>query len=115
MGAVVTEREPAEKKMTTDDRDQFSSMVRELSIALGKDGVVFAQALDALLAADKYQDPYLWSWMGGPIIQLPPDSIATQEAIFAAKPDIIIETGVARGGSAPFMASMLQLARKGNV
>src|SRR5258708_5260357 len=53
--------------------------------------------------------------MGFPIIQLPPDIIATQEVIFAAKPDIIIETGVARGGSVIFMASMLELTGKGKV
>jgi cephalosporin hydroxylase len=111
----VTEREPTEKKMTPDDRDQFSNMARERSIALGQDEAVFAQALSALLAADKYQYPYLWSWMGVPIIQLPADILATQEVIFATKPDFIVETGVARGGSVIFMASMLELIGKGKV
>jgi len=41
--------------------------------------------------------------MGVPIIQLPADVMATQEVIWATKPDVIIETGVARGGSVLFM------------
>jgi cephalosporin hydroxylase len=114
-GAVVTEQKPTEKNVTADDRAQFSETARAQSIALGKDDVVFEQALDALLAADKYQYSYLWSWMGVPIIQLPADVMATQEVIFATKPDVIIETGVARGGSVIFMASMLELIGKGKV
>jgi cephalosporin hydroxylase len=53
--------------------------------------------------------------MGVPIIQMPPDIIATQEIIWKAKPDVIIETGVARGGSVVFYASMLALIGKGKV
>jgi cephalosporin hydroxylase len=47
--------------------------------------------------------------MGRPIIQFPQDIIAMQEIIWSLKPDLIIETGVARGGSCVFYASMLQL------
>ena len=50
-----------------------------------------------------------------PIIQLPADVMATQEVIWATKPDFIIETGVARGGSVLFMASILELIGKGEV
>jgi cephalosporin hydroxylase len=53
--------------------------------------------------------------MGVPIIQLPADVMATQEVIWATKPDVIIETGVARGGSVLFMASLLELIGKGKV
>src|SRR5262245_34234888 len=53
--------------------------------------------------------------MGVPIIQLPADIMATQEVIWATKPDVIIETGVARGGSVLFMASLLELIGKGTV
>ena len=53
--------------------------------------------------------------MGVPIIQLPADIIATQEIIWATKPDLIVETGVARGGSVLFMASILELIGKGKV
>ena len=71
--------------------------------------------MNALHAADRYDYPYLWSWMGVPIIQLPADIIATQEIIWATKPDLIVETGVARGGSVLFMASILELIGKGKV
>ena len=98
-----------------DDRKRFESRSREQSVELGRDQSVFERSLDALLAANKYDYSYLWSWMGVPIIQLPADIMATQEVIFAAKPDIIIETGVARGGSVIFMASLLELLGKGKV
>lgn len=68
-----------------------------------------------MLAADKYQYAYLWTWMGVPIIQFPADIMATQEVIFATRPDVIIETGVARGGSVLFMASLLELIGRGKV
>src|SRR6476620_5763186 len=90
-------------------------MKRLNSIALGRDGEVFDLALRTLQAADRYNYPYLWSWLGVPIIQLPADVMATQEVIWATKPDVIIETGVARGGSVLFMASLLELLGKGKV
>jgi cephalosporin hydroxylase len=98
-----------------DDRKRFEDRSREHSIELGRDQSVFERSLEVLLAANKYDYSYLWSWMGVPIIQLPADVMATQEVIFAAKPDIIIETGVARGGSVIFMASLLELIGKGKV
>ncbi len=52
---------------------------------------------------------YNFSWMGRPIIQFPQDIMAMQELIWRVKPELIIETGVAHGGSIIFFASMLQL------
>jgi len=52
---------------------------------------------------------YNFSWMGRPIIQYPQDIIAMQEIIWNLKPDLIIETGIAHGGSLIFFASMLEL------
>lgn len=52
---------------------------------------------------------YNFRWMGRPILQLPQDVMALQEICFAAQPDVIIETGVAHGGSLVFFASMLHL------
>jgi len=52
---------------------------------------------------------YNFSWMGRPIIQVPQDVMAMQEIVWAVKPDLIIETGVAHGGSLIFYASMLEL------
>ena len=52
---------------------------------------------------------YNFRWFGRPIIQYPQDIVATQELVFATRPDLIIETGVARGGSLVFYASLLAL------
>lgn len=52
---------------------------------------------------------YNFSWLGRPIIQFPQDMIALQEIIWEVKPDMIIETGIAHGGSLIFSASMLTL------
>jgi cephalosporin hydroxylase len=59
--------------------------------------------------------PYTFSWMGRPIIQLPEDMIRTQEVIYRVKPDVIIETGVAHGGSLIFYATLCKAMGKGRV
>lgn len=53
--------------------------------------------------------PYTFSWMGRPIIQLPEDMIRMQEVIYQVKPTLIIETGVAHGGSLIFYASLFKM------
>ena len=58
---------------------------------------------------------YTFSWFGRPIIQLPEDMIRIQEVIYAIKPDVIIETGVAHGGSIIYYASILKALGKGRV
>lgn len=58
---------------------------------------------------------YNFSWMGRPIIQYPQDMIAMQEIIWEVKPDLIIETGIAHGGSIIYYASILELIGKGEV
>lgn len=61
----------------------------------------------------KYMNNF--SWLGRPMIQLPGDAMAMQEIIWAVKPDLIIETGVAHGGSVILSASMLELQGFGEV
>lgn len=58
---------------------------------------------------------YTFSWFGRPVIQLPEDMIRMQEVIYRLKPDIIVETGVAHGGSLVFYASIMQAIGKGHV
>ncbi len=62
-----------------------------------------------LLASSKHEYSYHFTWLGRPIIQYPQDILALQELIWNVKPDLIIETGIARGGSIVFFASMMQL------
>ena len=61
----------------------------------------------------KYQ--YTFSWFGRPVIQLPEDMIRMQEVIYQLKPDYIVETGIAHGGSLIFYASLCKAMGKGRV
>jgi cephalosporin hydroxylase len=58
---------------------------------------------------------YGFSWLGRPIIQLPDDMFRLQEVIYAVKPDVIVETGVAHGGSLIFHAGLCKAMGKGRV
>ncbi len=60
-------------------------------------------------AVSRYKYSYNFSWLGRPIIQLPQDIMAMQELIWQIKPALIVETGIAHGGSLIFYASMLEL------
>ncbi len=98
-----------------DDREDFEAHKRRQAAALGRDQEVFGRTLKTLVDLDRYDYTYLWSWLGVPIIQLPADVMATQEVIWTTRPDVIIETGVARGGSMIFLASILELCGRGQV
>jgi cephalosporin hydroxylase len=58
---------------------------------------------------------YSFTWLGRPIIQLPDDLLRVQEVIYGVKPDVLIESGVAHGGSLMFYASLLKLMGRGRV
>lgn len=58
---------------------------------------------------------YGFSWLGRPVIQLPEDMIRIQEAIYRVKPDVIVETGIAHGGSLVYYASLCEAMGKGRV
>ncbi len=63
----------------------------------------------------KSQYSYNFTWMGRPIVQYPQDMIAMQEIIWRLQPDLIIETGIAHGGSLIYYASLLELIGKGEI
>lgn len=58
---------------------------------------------------------YTFTWMGRPIIQLPEDMVRVQEVIYRVKPDVVVETGVAHGGSLVYYASLCRVMGKGRV
>lgn len=62
-----------------------------------------------IIQSGKYEYTYNFKWLGRPVLQLPTDIMALQELIWEVKPDLIIETGIAHGGSIIFSASMLEL------
>ncbi len=87
---------------------QFSKAVEENIARLGEASELPKKTLDWMLAAGIAGSyTYNFSWQGRPIIQYPQDIVAMQELIWQIKPDLIIETGIAHGGSVIFSASML--------
>jgi cephalosporin hydroxylase len=83
--------------------------------ANGINSAVQKAAADFNIESNKAQYSYNFSWMGRPIIQYPQDMIAMQELIWEIKPDLIIETGIAHGGSLIYYASLLELIGKGEI
>jgi len=70
---------------------------------------------DFMLKSSQYKYSYNFNWLGRPIIQYPQDIIAIQEIIWDVKPDLIIETGIAHGGSLILSASILEMIGRGEV
>lgn len=97
------------------DRKDFDEKKLEHAGEMSRDESLRKRALELVIDSDKYGYGYQWTWLGLPIIQLPQDIVATQEIIWKTKPDVIIETGIAWGGSVVLYASMLQLMGKGKV
>lgn len=112
MSAAVKKPKP---ESVQDDRASFEADKRVHAAAMAEDDSLAAEALDVLVRSDRHNWSYQWNWLGVPIIQMPPDIIAVQEILWEARPDIVIETGVARGGSLIFYASILELIGKGRV
>ena len=80
--------------------------------AQGKDESLKKLGLDFLIKTAPTKYSYNFQWMGRPIIAFPQDMIAMQEIIWEIQPDLIIETGVAHGGSIVYYASLLELIGK---
>ena len=95
--------------------EQFKQEVRDNIRGLSENKRGHALSLDWLMCVAENRYTYNFTWMGVPIIQFPQDIVAMQEIIWRVKPDLIIETGIARGGSLIFYASMLELLGKGHV
>lgn len=78
-------------------------------LGMGSDSALQGLTKDWLTAANRAKYSYHFEFLGRPIIQYPQDMIALQELIWEIKPDLIIETGIAHGGSLIMSASMLAL------
>jgi cephalosporin hydroxylase len=74
-----------------------------------------AMALAWVRASWDVKYVYSFTWMGRPVIQLPDDLLRMQEAVYAVKPDVILETGIAHGGSLIFNASLCEAMGHGRV
>ncbi len=95
--------------------NEFEKRNKEYIENMSKDDSFRTLTRSWLHASEKYEYSYHFSWLGRPIIQYPQDIIAAQEIIWKVKPDLIIETGIAHGGSLIFSASMLELIGHGEV
>lgn len=91
------------------DQFEFEKRNRECIRKMVADGTLQNLTKRWFKKASKYEYSYHFKWLGRPIIQFPQDIITMQEVIWRVKPDLIIETGIAHGGSLIFYASMLEL------
>lgn len=98
-----------------DDREQFAAERKGHLAALAADAELAAASVDAYRRADEHGFSYVWDWMGLPVIQSPTDLVVLQEIIWRTRPQLIVETGVARGGSIVFFGSILELVGDGSV
>lgn len=89
--------------------EDFQERNKEMSARMSRDRDLKDLTQEWFSRSSKYEYSYHFSWLGRPIIQFPQDIIASHEIIWSVKPDLIIETGIAHGGSLIFNASMLEL------
>ena len=89
--------------------DNFENEKAENIRKQGMDLKLRSAARQWIIDSAAYKYGYNFTWLGLPLIELPEDIVAMQEIMWRVRPDVIVETGVARGGSLIFHASMLEL------
>ena len=87
----------------------FDEEVEERVAANGRNEALRDAALTFMRESTQPKYSYNFSWLGRPIIQYPQDIVAMQELIWALQPDLIVETGIAHGGSLILWSSLLEL------
>ncbi len=95
--------------------EQFKQECEDRIASYGQNTELKKAAADFNVVSNKELYSYNFSWMGRPIIQYPQDMIAMQELIWKIQPDLIIETGIAHGGSLVYYASIMELIGKGEI
>jgi cephalosporin hydroxylase len=101
--------------MTTDDREQFREQARALANEMAMDEALRSLDHRIVEVSDQHSYSYMWTWLGLPIIQMPSDIAAMQEIIWEQRPQVVVETGFARGGSTILYSSILELIGEGIV
>mgnify|MGYP001163690640 CR=1 FL=1 len=102
-------------KESMKEEEEFKFRNQQFIKKMNEDGELKKNSKKFYNQSSKHEYSYHFSWLGRPIIQYPQDLIALQEVIWSTKPDLIIETGIARGGSLIFSASILEMISKGEV
>jgi cephalosporin hydroxylase len=95
--------------MSETQRDPHDPKDLELIRAMGADGELEAAVRRMYELSMPYRYTYNWTWLGRPVIQYPQDLMALQEIVWNTAPEVIVETGIAHGGSLIFSASLLAL------
>lgn len=93
----------------TDAVEEFRRRNEAMVRAMAGDAAFRELSRRWFVRASELEYSYHFRWMGRPIIQMPQDMVALQEIVFDVRPDVIVETGVAHGGSVIFYASLLEL------
>jgi cephalosporin hydroxylase len=101
--------------MNNDPIKDFLKEKQQRIKSFANNDALLRAAKDFNTESNRVQYSYNFSWMGRPIIQYPQDMIAMQEIIWEVKPDLVIETGIAHGGSLIYYASLLELIGNGEV
>ena len=96
-------------------RKEFDKLRIKKLLLMQKDKSLFNQSIKLIEQADKYMFIHQNNFFGEPSINFSEDLIRFQEAIYEVKPDIVIEVGVAWGGTTLFIASILESMKKGKV
>lgn len=92
--------------------DRHAQFLRECELAIeaqAQNAKLAKATQDWFTAANEARYSYNFRWLGRPIIQYPQDMVAVQELIWRIRPDVIVETGIAHGGSLILSASLLAL------
>lgn len=91
------------------EHENFKAECKEEIQVQGSDEVLKSLTNDWICKAAEHKYSYHFEWLGRPIIQHPQDMIGVQQLLWRIQPDLIIETGIARGGSLIFYSSILEL------
>jgi cephalosporin hydroxylase len=89
--------------------NEFDKRNKQVISAMNRDERLVDLSRKWFTESSKFEYSYHFTWLGRPLIQFPQDIVAMQEIIWQTKPDLVIETGIAHGGSLIFYASMLEL------
>jgi cephalosporin hydroxylase len=95
--------------MSSNPIEQFAQERRAQVAGYPQDAAFTAQSQAWLEASMRRKYVYNFDWLGRPIIQYPQDMVAMQELVWSTRPDLIIETGIAHGGSLVLSASLLAM------
>lgn len=89
-------------------REEFEALRIESAQSMAEDRELRRKAYDVLIKADRYNWIHQTNWFGEPLLQLPQDMFAMQEIIFNTRPKVIVEIGVAWGGSLLFYSTLME-------